>query len=122
MSASILTLERGRPGVRFGIALANQPAAAAYVADAQYARTSSGQPVTVTRTGAGDYTVTFFGLSKGVNRTENVQVSSGESGPVYCTVNGWVNTPSGNDLAVAVRCFTSGGIATDSRFTILVIE
>jgi hypothetical protein len=118
---ALVLLERGRPGKRFAIALADQPSTAAYVANAQYSRSSSGLPIQITRQVAGHYVVTFFGLAKGINQTETIVVSAAGPGGAYCTIAEWINS-SGSDLSATVRCFTTGGSVADARFVIALIE
>lgn len=118
---SLLLLERGRPNMRFAMALADQPSAASYVGNPQYTRSSSGLPVPIVRSSTGSYTVTFYGLAKTTGRTETVQVGAVSGTATYCTIGGWINITAA-DLEVTVRCFGTGGIPADSKFTIVVIE
>jgi hypothetical protein len=95
-----------------GYVWANQPATPFYVADTGYEYNSSGQPIEITRTGVGDYTVRFVGLSSsgGVAQVSPYGVTNSDT----CTLLYY--RPKGTDLLVRVRCFDGHGSPTDSRF------
>lgn len=80
-----------------------------------YAYNSAGGAITRTRTGVGEYTVNFAGLDLSAG---NVQVSSyGEATEtVACKVVGW----GGSSADIA--CFTTGGAAANTRFTLAFIR
>lgn len=123
---SMLMLDGGRPGRRYGFAWANEPAGslgAEYVPHLLYQRTSSGQPVRITRVATGSYRVQFRGLQRTGTQLETVQVSPFGGGLFSCEVQGWGNNTEGNALEATVRCFNRGTAApADTYFTILVLE
>ncbi len=105
---------------RFGYVLADQPTVPGpYVPDAANRFNSSGNPVDVTRSAAGVYSVRFEGLARAAGQRDNVQVSGNAgAGGIFCKPGGWQS--SGADLTADVRCFTPAGTPADSRFTILL--
>ncbi len=119
----ILLVEQGRPGMRFGFARADQPSApTSYTANPLWS-TSTGGPITITRTQKGVYNVDFIGLQKPVaTRTEIVQVSSVGPGAHVCTVPAWPKTPAGNGIRVWVVCRNNLGQVVDAQFNVLVLE
>lgn len=123
---SLLMLERGRPGRRFGFAWANEPATAlgaSYVPSPQYQRTSSGAPVRITHAATGVYRVSFPGIAKVGTRPETVHVSPYGGGLFTCQVEGWGNNADASALDATVRCWNRGnGTPADTYFTILVLE
>jgi len=123
---SLLMLERGRPGKRFGFAWANEPATAlggSYVPNLQYQRSSSGAPVRITHTATGVYQVSFPGIAKVGGRPETVHVSPYGGGLFTCQVQGWSNRADSSALDATVRCWNRGnGTPADTYFTILVLE
>ena len=122
---TLLMLEAGRPGKRFGIAWANDPTAAIdqpYIPPANYQRSSSGIPARVTRLGVGEYAVDFPGLANGGSAAEIVQVSPFGSGLTTCQLQGWTED-TGATLRVQVRCWNRASNAReDGQFTVLVLE
>lgn len=123
---SLLMVEHGRPGKRFGFAWANEPASplgTAYTPSLEYQRTSSGARVTVTRRATGQYQVSFPGLAKTGTRPETVHVSPYGGGLFACQVQGWGNSADDSALDATVRCWNRGnGMPADTYFTILVLE
>lgn len=87
-----------------------QPANPNYIAATGYEHNSAGGPVEITRFGVGRYQVRFHDMA-GVGGVAHVS-SYGNNG--ICTVSSW--GPSLDDELVYVRCFTSAGVPTDSRF------
>ncbi|MFN8579916.1 MAG: hypothetical protein U0163_02925 [Gemmatimonadaceae bacterium] len=119
---TVLHLDQGRPGKRFGFALANQQSSPTPYAPDPAFSASTGGAITITRTQKGVYTVDFTGLQKPVaTRTENVQVSAMNTG-FACTVPAWPKTPSGTGLRVWVVCRNGAGAVADSYFTVVVLE
>lgn len=123
---SLLTLESGRPGRRFGFAWSNDPSTpvgGSYTPSLDFQRTSSGLPVRVFHPATGAYLVSFPGLAKAGTRPETVHVSSYGGGLFTCQVEGWANSADGSALDAAVRCWNRGnGAPADTYFTILVLE
>jgi hypothetical protein len=95
-----------------GYVWANQPATPQYLAATGYEYSSAGQPIGITRTGVGDYTVRFHGLATpgGVAHASAYGTGNGD----FCAV-GWYR-PRGTDQLVRVRCFDGDGDPSDSRF------
>lgn len=119
---AILQVEQGRPGMRFGFTVGNQPSSPTPYAPDTSLTSTTGGPITITRTQKGVYTVDFEGLQKPVGtRTENVQVSAFGTG-YSCEVPAWPTTPSGTGLRVWVVCRNGSGAVADSPFTVLVLE
>jgi hypothetical protein len=95
-----------------GYVWANQPATPQYVAGTGYEYSSAGQPIVITRTGVGIYSVRFHGLATpgGVAHASAYGTGNGD----FCTVNRYL--PRGTDEIVQVRCFDGDGDPSDSRF------
>ncbi len=123
---SLLMLDGGRPGQRFGFAWANEPAGSLgseYVPHLLYQRTSSGQSVRVTHVATGTYRVQFPGLQRTGAQSETVQVSPFGGGLFSCEVQGWGNNADNTALDATVRCWNRGtAVPADTYFTILVLE
>ncbi len=119
---NILQVEQGRPGMRFGYALADQPMNTAPYSPTPSVSNSTGGAITITRTQKGVYTVDFDGLQKPVaTRTEIVQVSPYQSIGA-CSIPAWPKTPSGNGLRVWVVCRNAAGQVADMSFNVVVLE
>lgn len=95
-----------------GYVWANQPATPQYLANTGYEYSSAGQPITITRSGVGVYTVRFHGLASpgGVAHASAYGVGNGD----FCTIERYLPRPP--DQLVRVRCFDGDGNASDSRF------
>jgi hypothetical protein len=95
-----------------GYVWASQPLTAQYVAATGYEYSSAGQPVVITRTGVGDYTVRFQGLATpgGVAHVSAYGAGSGD----FCTL-AWYRS-RGTDEVLRVRCFDGDGNPADGRF------
>lgn len=123
---SLLMLDRGRTGRRFGFAWANEPSAslgASYTPHLLYQRTSSGSPVRIEHIATGTYRVQFPGLARIGGQTEVVQVSPFGGGLFSCEVQGWGNSADGSSLDATVKCWNRGNASpADTYFTILVLE
>jgi hypothetical protein len=124
--STVMLMEGGRAGKRWGFAWANLPTATAgtpYTPQALYQNQSNGQSVSVTRNSTGDYTVVFPGLGATIfNGTMLVSAYSNGSVPIgSCQVSSWTSL-SGN-VAANVRCWnlTTGTLA-DQFFVIVAIE
>lgn len=96
-------------------AWANQPTAATYAPDADYAFNAVGGSVTATRTAVGAYALTFGGLGLAA-AGGSVAVTTYNSA-VSCTVVRWED--SGADLLIRVECRTAAGTLTDSEYDVL---
>jgi hypothetical protein len=92
-----------------GYVWADQPSAASYTPSPYYQYNAAGQRNTISRSGVGQYYVTFPGTT--VNGG-SVEVTAYGSGSEYCKIGYW----SGN--GVAVNCFANGGAPVDSLFTL----
>jgi len=123
---SLLMIESGRRGKRFGFAWSNEPSTplgGTYTPSMPYQRTSSGEPVRITHQATGSYLVSFPGLAKVGSRPETVHVSPYGGGLFTCQVQGWSNSGDGSSLDATVRCWNRGnGDPADTYFTILVLE
>jgi hypothetical protein len=99
------------PGEVEGYVWGYQPAAAQYVAGSGYEYNSQGQPIVITRAGAGSYRVRFMSMSAagGVAHASAYGANSN-----FCAVGGYA--PDGADLLVQVRCFNAAGNPADSMF------
>jgi len=123
---SLLMVESGRPGKRFGFAWANDPVSplgTAYTPSLEHQRTSSGGIVTITRRATGQYVVAFPGLARTGTRPETVHVSPYGGGIFACQLQGWGNSADATALEATVRCWNRGnGLPADTYFTVLVLE
>ncbi len=81
---------------------------------AGYAYNPAGPPPTSSRSSAGNYIITFPGLTGGASGG-HVQVTAYGGGNAQCKVESW-GAPS-----AAVRCFNVTGVAVDSMFTIMFL-
>lgn len=114
---------------RWGFVWANIAAPAIgvpYVPSATYAFNSSGGGVSITRTGAGLYTVTFFGLGAGISGPSlggNVQVTGYGPAAANNTVAKVLSWDSlGINFVVNVRTQSGAtGGAVNALFTVLVM-
>ncbi len=99
---------------------ANNASSASYTPSTSYQWNSENETNTITRSGAGVYTVHFpeLGASgiSGNGRGGNVQVTAYDPG-AYCKVQSW--GALGTDVSVNIRCFDYDGNAADSRFVAL---
>lgn len=116
-----IMLEQGRPGLRFGAAWANNPTAASYPAPALLGRNSTGQGITISRSGTGTYRVSFAGLATSPGQRETVLITTQALDNSSCRAVSWGNGPALN-LQVDVVCFNATGTAADVTFIVAVIE
>jgi hypothetical protein len=95
-----------------GYVWASQPATPQYLANTGYEYSSAGQPIVITRTGVGIYSVRFHGLASpgGVAHASAYGVGNGN----FCTVERYL--PREADEIVRVFCFDGDGNPADSRF------
>ena len=95
--------------------------ASSYFAPAATTQTSSRGGVQITHAGAGTYSVRLTGMARGsTGGAETFQVTAIGSGSEFCTVISWGDDAA--DLRVTVRCFATGGGATDAQFSLLMLE
>jgi hypothetical protein len=98
-------------------AFAHQPTATGYSPAAAGSWNPAGASK-VTRTGVGQYLVTFNGLGArlpaGVGG--HVQVNAVGVGKAHCEIGAWGGSP---DLAVRVGCYTPAGAPVDAKFIVL---
>jgi probable HAF family extracellular repeat protein len=116
----VIQVGGGLPGRRIGLALANQPAAAAYTPSATSSFNSSGGAISASRSGPGRYAMTFAGLQKLARHTETVQVTAVGTVLRTCNVVSWGNF--GTALRVSVECRNAAGQLADTRYQLLMIE
>ena len=99
-----------------GYAWADDAAAASYTPNSSWSHNSAGGGVTATRSGVGEYELTFAGLGSS-QQGANVQVTSYVDA-YHCTVRGW--SAIAPDVLVRVQCFDAAGAPADSRYQALV--
>lgn len=110
----------GRPGHRYGFALANNSIAASYIPFTTSSFNSSGGVITITHPSTGHYVANFAGLAKQPGQAENVQVTADSSLLTTCGTTGWSNSADG--LQVAIECRDAAGQLINTRYYVLVIE
>lgn len=107
MNANFVALERGYAYVACSAGGCN-------ITPGSWEYNPTGQLTTVTRSSAGNYQVTFTGMTSVTGG--HVQVTAYGSAPVFC-----VTTSFGVPIAT-VRCFSSTtGVTIDTNFNILMI-
>lgn len=118
---SLLWFTRGRPGLRYGYAWANNAGSTVgYSPPPDVSANSSGGAITSKRTGTGTYQIVFAGLAHAAGATEGVQVSAFGS-PCYCTLASWGNSGA-NDLVANVTCWDNLAAAANFQFNILIVQ
>ncbi|MDI1437477.1 hypothetical protein [Polyangium sorediatum] len=100
-----------------------QQATGSFTASPTYSRNSSGGSNTITHQGTGSYLVQLQGV--GVPGNEpfaggHVQVTAYGSGAERCKPSFWIHI--GGNVNVDVNCFTAGGEAVDTRFSIAYVR
>lgn len=101
-----------------------QQSTGSFTASSSYARNSSGdfagQGVnnTITQLDTGEYQVQFPGI--GTASGGHVQVTAYGSGSERCKVDHW--NSSGGDVNVFINCFTAGGAAVNTRFSVAYVR
>ena len=120
---NVLMVEAGRSGRRFGAVVNNQPTNPLYVPSPNFARSSSGGAISITRNVAGVYKVRFPGLGRLADGREVVIMHGLQSGlqPQQRCVLEQI-TSTGADLEADVRCYRDNGVLFDATFILLVIE
>lgn len=86
---------------------------ASHVPPARYALNSTGRGISMARLALGRYQVTLEGQSVAGG---TVHVTAYGADPAWCQVAGW--STSGGATRATVHCYTTGGAATDSLFTL----
>jgi hypothetical protein len=110
----------GRPGQRFGFAMANNASAASYTPLASTSFNSSGGAITITHPSAGRYVANFAGLQKQAGHSENVQVTAMGGGLTTCNAVDWSNSVDG--LQVTIECRNGALQLANTRYEVMVIE
>jgi len=108
------------PG-RFAFTWADQQsAAAAYSPNSLYSYNAAGQPIQITHTATGSYTVQFVGNGRAAatDPAETFHVSAYGGVNTRCEVVNW----SYVSASVSVRCSDVAGAAVDSRFVLVMLE
>ncbi len=119
---SVIWFTRGRPGARYGYALAdNTGNTTGYAPTPDVSANSSGGAITAKRTGTGTYQIVFAGLAHSAGGTEGVQVSTFGQGAPYCTLASWGNSGV-NDLAANVTCWDPLDAPVNAPYTILIVQ
>jgi hypothetical protein len=120
---SLLWMQHGRPGMRFGFAWATSEASTVdYTPFADFLINSSGASVKARKTGIGHYHVVFAGLGRPAGATETILVSPlFTNADRFCDIVTWGNTGA-SDLFVDVACYEPVGSAIDSRFGVMVVQ
>jgi len=93
---------------------ANQPTKRSYTPEADYRFNSSGQSIRITRPGAGQYKIEFFGLGPEANQGTVDVTAEGEENPAICSVVSW--SASGSNLDVFVDCYRVTGQRLNTFF------
>ena len=106
--------------VRIAYAVADQPSAASYTADLAAQFNGLGGPITVTRGGPGQYTVTIPGFGGAVGESRLPFVNALTASTVVCQAISWTMIGV-TDATVQVACSGTTGTLTDSRFTIMAV-
>ncbi len=117
-----LELSPGAPasgGMRLAYVWANNPTAASYTPSTTYSHNSSGSPVSINRSSAGRYAVTFAGLGGSGVAGGNVQVTGYGGNSADCKVRFW--SSAGANFTANVACFNANGTPSDSRYTVLML-
>jgi hypothetical protein len=119
---SALWFTRGRPGLRYGYALAlNTGNTTGYPPTHDISANSSGGAITAKKTGTGTYQIVFAGLAHAAGASEGVIVSSFGTGGTFCTLVSWGNSGA-NDLAATVNCWDTSDALADSLWMILIVQ
>jgi hypothetical protein len=119
---SALWLTRGRPGLRYGYALAlNTGNTTGYSPTHDISASSSGGAITAKKTTTGTYQIVFAGLAHAAGAAEGVVVSSFGGGGTYCTLASWGNSGA-NDLVATVNCWDTSDALADSLWMILIVQ
>ena len=113
---------QGRAGKRFGMVFNDQPGLnGTYTPTHAFAKNSANGLITITRQSAGVAVVSFKGLGGTASSTQGVIVNAVDlAGYRLCTITSV--TRNGADLDVRVSCYNGAQVATDTQFSVLVIE
>jgi subtilisin len=113
----IVDPEVGEDGKRC-YAWANNPTASSYTPSTTYSYNSSGQGISITRSGTGSYSVRCDGIGGDGKAGGHVQVTAYGFDTHSCKVRYW--SSYGKDFVANVACYAVNGGARDARFTIYV--
>lgn len=116
---SLALLSEPRAGAKLAFADADQPAAVAAYTPANAAVRPNGT-VTVTRNGAGRYTVQFAGFSRSAGATETFHVTAVGTDARRCRVIAWGGDGAGS--TVDIGCATAAGVSADTRFVVVGLQ
>lgn len=101
-----------------GYAWANLASSPSYTPSSVYSYNASGGDISIHRSGAGQYTVTFSGMGS-VAAGGNVQVSPyGTS--ASCTADSW--TLASSNLEISATCRNHLDESADARFTVMFVS
>ncbi|HTX36333.1 MAG TPA: DUF4214 domain-containing protein [Bryobacteraceae bacterium] len=98
---------------------ANNQSEATYTPEAEYTYNPTGSAVSIARSSAGQYVVTFAGLNTAQVMGGNVRATSYTSA-ARCSVASW-GPGTGDTLNVSVDCYNLTGGAADAEYQILVL-
>lgn len=95
-------------------AWANNAGSASYTPNSLYSYNGGGGSITATRSGVGQYTMTFDGIAGPSGG--HYQVSAYGGGSEFCIVVGW------GPKTVSISCFDAAGTPVDVQYTVLYVE
>ena len=117
---TVALIERGRAGARTAYTSISCAANGCTVPSTYTFNT--GGAVSVSRTSAGVYRVTFAGAARNSGESDAVLVAPVSNLGGLCKAVTWANALNGRDMEVTVQCFGLGLTASDLNFDILLIE
>ena len=112
----IAVIPAGAAPAAIGYAWANQPSATTYTPNATFSYNPGGA-VTVTRSAAGQYALTFSGLNAANVIGGDVRATAYEA-TNRCVVASWDTSTA--DIVVNVNCYNLAGTLTDSEYQVLI--
>lgn len=112
-------ISKPRAGANVAYVDADQPSSTSAYTPTNGAVLPTGT-ATVTRSGAGAYTVRFDGLIRSGTLVESFQVSPIGTTAARCSIGSWGFDATG--VSVSVSCFNTAGTATDTRFALLGVQ
>ncbi len=112
----VWAIPAGATPAGIGYALADQPSAASYTANATFAYNPEGA-ITVTRSAAGTYNLTFTGLNVADVVGGSVRATAYQ-GTNRCNVSDWETNTA--DVSVDVNCYDLTGALADAKYQVLV--
>jgi hypothetical protein len=102
------------PSDHLSFAWANNSSSASYTPSSAFSSSASGGAITATRSGTGEYAMTWTGNASQLLDGGNVEVTAYGGGTAQCKTEGW------SDETVFVRCFTPTGVLVDSQYTVFL--